>query len=94
MTFAFPQQSFGMTIFREKKKNASVKNCNFSDKTPYSLLKVNRLHSVISQKIEIFITTAMKTSNPTNRSGCTAITSCFSILGTKVYIKGPHFGSP
>jgi hypothetical protein len=39
-----------------------MKNIIFWDMTP---LKLNGLHGAISQKMILFITTAVKTSNPT-----------------------------
>jgi hypothetical protein len=92
MIFAFPQQSL------EKRKIASVKSYVFSDKTPCSLLKVNRLHHVIFQKIEIFISTTVKPETLQTGAcwniGRTAIMCCFNIVRTKVYVKSPHFESP
>jgi hypothetical protein len=62
---------------RKEEGRMVVKSCIFWDIMPCSPLKVNqhvtlkhrlafnRLHSIISQKIKLFITTAVKTSNPT-----------------------------
>jgi hypothetical protein len=43
-----------------------LKSIIFWDMTPCSRLLHNRLHSVISQKMILFTTTAVKTSNPTS----------------------------
>jgi hypothetical protein len=47
------------------KKNALRRACIFWDTTPFSPLTLNGLHGIISQKTELFITTAVRTSSPT-----------------------------
>jgi hypothetical protein len=45
-----------------RKKSSTI----FWDITPFSPLKIN--HGIISQKMVLFITTAVKTSNPTTNN--------------------------
>jgi hypothetical protein len=46
---------------------------------PKRQLTLNRLHSVISQNLILFITTAVRTSNPTFPSWFSKIFSCFHL---------------
>jgi hypothetical protein len=50
---------------RRWKENFKTKNSIFWDITPYIRLTFKGVHRVISQKLELFISTAVRTSNPT-----------------------------
>jgi hypothetical protein len=56
----------------------------FWDVMPCSLLSCNRLHGITSQKMILFITTAVKTSNPMRYVNC----SNFETFGDNFFVVG------